>query len=127
MNRALWVVQWLLALTFVGTAIWKLATPIPALAAKIPWAGQVAPSFLYVTASFDLAGGLGILLPSLTRIWPRLTVAAALGCAALMGAAIAFHLSRGEARNTPFNFVLLGLALFVAWGRWRKAPIPARA
>ena len=29
---ALWVVQGLLALTFVGTGIWKLVTPIPDLA-----------------------------------------------------------------------------------------------
>ena len=32
---ALWSVQALLALTFVGTGIWKLATPIPSLAAKM--------------------------------------------------------------------------------------------
>jgi hypothetical protein len=42
-------------------------TPIDALAAMIPWAGEVDPSFLYSTALGDLLGGLGILLPSLTR------------------------------------------------------------
>lgn len=123
----LWVIQGLLALTFVGTGIWKLATPIPALAAMIPWAGQVSPGLLYATAVFDALGGLGVLLPSVTRIKPGLTVVAALGCVALQGSAIAFHLSRGEARNTPFNFFLVGLALFVAWGRRTKAPIAPRA
>lgn len=117
LNRALWIVQALLALTFAGTGIWKLATPIPRLAAMIPWAGQVSPALLYATALFDLLGGLGVILPSLTRIKPRLTVLAALGCAALQAAAILFHFSRGEYANTPFNFLLVALALFVAWGR----------
>jgi hypothetical protein len=126
LNVTLWTVQTLLALTFVGTAIWKLATPIAALAAMIPWAGQVSPALLYTTALFDLLGGLGVLLPSLTRIAPRLTVLAALGCVALQASAIVFHLSRDEAGSTPFNFLLVALSLFVAWGRARKVPIAPR-
>lgn len=117
LNTALWVVQGLLAVTFVGGGVWKLATPIPELAAAIPWAGQVSPVLLYTTAACDLLGGVGILAPSITRIKPALTVVAALGCAALQVAAIIFHFSRGEQANTPFNFVMVGLALFVAWGR----------
>jgi hypothetical protein len=69
---------------------------------------------------------LGILLPTLTRIKPGLTVLAALGCAALQLCAIVFHVSRGEAANTPFNFVLVALSLFVAWGR-RTQPSAPRA
>ena len=122
---ALWIVQGLLALTFVGTGLWKLATPIPELAAKMPWMGQTSPGFLYLTAVFDLLGGLGVLLPSVTRIQPRLTVLAALGCVLLMAGAIVFHVSRGEAANTPFNFMLAALSAFVAWGRHR-APIQPR-
>lgn len=127
LGLSLWIVQWLLAVTFVGTAIWKVATPIAQLAAMIPWAGQVSPALLYGTALFDLLGGLGVVLPSLTRIKPGLTVLAALGCAALQASAIVFHLSRGEAANTPFNFLLLALALFVAWGRYSKAVLSPRA
>ena len=112
----LWLVQSLLFIVFVGTAVWKVATPLPKLAAMIPWAGQVSPGFLYFTATADLAGGLGVLLPTLTRIKPGLTVAAALGCVALQASAIVFHFSRGEAANTPFNFLLVALSLFVAWG-----------
>lgn len=117
MNIALWLVQALLALTFAGTGIWKLVTPVSELAAKMPWMGQVSPGFLYLTAAFDLLGGLGLLLPWLTRIKPGLTALAALGCAALMLGAALFHVSRGEASSTPFNFVIMALSLFVAWGR----------
>jgi hypothetical protein len=127
LSLALWIVQGLLGLTFIGTAIWKVATPIAKLAEMVPWMGQTSPAFLYATAAFDLLGGLGVLLPSATRIKPGLTVLGALGCAALMGAAIIFHFSRGEAAATPFNFILAGLALFVAWGRNKKAPITPRS
>ena len=127
LNIALWVVQFFSSLTLIGGALWKLATPIPELAAQMPWMGQVSPTFLYVTAIFDLLGGLGMVLPSVTRIQPRLTVLAALGVVLLMTGAILFHFSRGEGASTPFNFVLGGLALFVAWGRHARAPIAARA
>lgn len=127
LNIALWIVQGLLALTFVGTGLWKLATPIPDLASRMPWMGQVSPAFLQATAALDILGGLGVLLPSLTRINPRLAVLGALGCVGLMAGAILFHVQRGEAANTPFNFFLAALAAFVAWGRFRKAPIAPRS
>jgi hypothetical protein len=126
LNFGLWAVQWLLGLMFVGTGLWKVATPIPELAAKMPWMGQVSPAFLYTTALFDTLGGLGILLPSVTRIKPGLAALGALGCVALMAGAIVFHFSRGEGANTPFNFVLVALSLFVAWGRHFRAPIAPR-
>lgn len=116
-QKSLWIVQGLLGLTFAGTAVWKVLTPTAALAAKLPWMGQVSPSFLVLTAALDLLVGLGIVLPSLTGIKPRLTIAAALGGVGLMIGAIVFHVSRGEAANTPFNFVLIALFAFVAWGR----------
>jgi hypothetical protein len=126
LHLGLWIAQALLALTFVGTGLWKLLTPIPELAAKIPWAAEVSPTFLYTVAAFNLLGGVGVILPSLTRVAPRVTVLAAIGCAALQGCAVVFHFQRGEAANTPFNFFLIGLALFVAYGRWKPAPIAPR-
>lgn len=123
---ALWILQALLGLTFAGTGVWKLTTPIAELGAKMPWMAQVSPTFLYVTAGFDLLGGVGLVLPSLTRIKPGLAVLAALGCAALQACAIAFHVSRGEAGSTPFNLFLIVLALLVAWGRHSRAPISQR-
>jgi hypothetical protein len=114
------IVQGLLALTFIGTGLWKLVTPVPDLAAKMPWMGEVSPGFLHLTAAFDLLAGLGLVLPSLTRVQPKLTVFAAVGCAALMAGAVVFHVSRGEAASTPFNLLLGALSLFVAWGLVRE-------
>ena len=122
LNIGLWVAQALLALVFIGTGVFKLVTPIATLAGMWPWAGEY-PVLVRLTGILDLCGGIGIVLPALTRIRPRLTVLAALGCAALMAGAIVFHLSRGEGANTPFNVVMLVLALFVWWGRRAKTPI----
>lgn len=121
----LWITQALLALLFISTGIFKLVTPVSTIAGMWPWAGEY-PNLLRVTGIFDLGGGIGLILPALTGIKPGLTVVAALGCAALQLSAIVFHFSRGEATNTPFNFVMLGFVLFVFWGRGTKAPINPR-
>lgn len=123
---ALWTAQILLALMLIGGGLFKLVTPITQLAEVFPWAGDVPPGVVYAAAAFDVLGGLGVLLPSLTRIAPWLTVVAALGCVALLATAAVFHLTRGEAADTPIAFVLIALALFVAWGRRTRAPISAR-
>ncbi|MGX1318732.1 putative membrane protein YphA (DoxX/SURF4 family) [Bradyrhizobium sp. USDA 377] len=122
----LWAAQIVLALVFISAGFVKLTTPIPQLAAMMPWAGQYSETFVRSIALVDLAGGIGILLPALTRILPRLTVLAALGCSVLQVIALLFHLSRGEAAVAPLNVVLLALAVFVLWGRNSKAPIAPR-
>ncbi len=121
LHIALWVVQIILALFFISTGIFKLVKPVAEIAAMWPWAGEY-PTLLRFTGVIDTLGGLGLILPALTRIRPELTAWAALGCTALMVSAIAFHFSRGEGANTPFNFGLLTFALFIYWGR-RKEPI----
>jgi hypothetical protein len=125
-RASLWVAQTLIFLAFGAAGLVKLFTPIPELAAMMPWTGEHSEAFVRVIGIIDLTGGIGILMPALTRIMPSLSVLAALGCSVLQVLAIIFHVSRGEAVVTPLNFVLLALAAFVLWGRGRKAPIPPR-
>ena len=122
----LWAAQGLIFFVFTAAGLVKLLTPIPQLAAMMPWTGEHSEAFVRSIGLIDLAGGIGILLPALTRILPRLTVLAALGCTVLQVLAIAFHVSRGEAVATPLNLVLLALAVFVLWGRGSRAPIAPR-
>lgn len=122
----LWAAQVLIFVAFGAIGLMKLFTPIASLSATVAWAGQYPELFVRFIGAVDLAGGLGILLPALTRIKPGLTVAAALGCTVLQICAICFHLLRGEGAITSLNFVLLALAAFVLWGRARKAPIGPR-
>jgi hypothetical protein len=127
LRSALWVAQVLLFLVFCGSGFVKLTTPIPELSAMMPWAGQYSPAFVRFIGLIDLAGGLGILLPALSRIKPGLGLLAALGCSVLQVLAIGFHASRGEFTVLPLNFILLSLCLFVLWGRSKRAPVAARA
>jgi hypothetical protein len=102
-----------LFLFLVLTGLVKIFLPIETLASMWVWPGQY-PWLARSTAWIDLAGGLGVLLPPLTRIRPRVTVLAAVGCISLQLCAITFHLSRGEAYVTPINFLVLALSIAVA-------------
>jgi uncharacterized membrane protein YphA (DoxX/SURF4 family) len=123
LRAGLWIAQLLVGIPFVMIGFMKFSTPIPVLAKTIPWAGQLPELFVRSIGLVDIAGGLGIVLPALTRIKPRLTVWAAGGCVALQVCAIIFHISRGEAAFTPLNFVFLALAAFVCWGRLPPARV----
>ncbi|WP_413730036.1 DoxX family protein [Sodalis sp. RH22] len=122
----LWIVQSALFVTFVMSGYLKLASPIAQLSAMMPWTGEFSEIFVRFIGLVDLAGGLGILLPALTRILPQLGILAASGITVLQVLAIVFHISRGEYMVLPLNLVLLPLAVFALWGRTRKAPIHPR-
>lgn len=125
-NIGIWAVQILGAAAFIMSGVMKTMTPIHELSAMMPWTGEYSVTFVRTIGLVDLAGGLGLLLPSLTRIMPPLTVFAAACCVVLQVFAIAFHTSRGEFMVLPMNAVYISLALIVFWGRGRKAPIAPR-
>jgi len=116
MNILIWVTQGILAVTFIWAGAMKLFKPedLP-----FPWVKD-HPDLVVLTGVVDLLGGLGIVLPAMLRIQPRLTVFAAYGIIALMTLATIFHISRGEAKDIGFNIFMLSLAVFVAWGRPRS-------
>lgn len=127
LNIGLWLAQGLVGIMFLFGAFMKLGVPIPELAKMMPWAEQVNPNLVYFTGIVDGLGGIGILLPAITRIKPRLTILAAIGCATLQVCAFVFHISRGDpAAAYGTNVVLFALAVFVVWGRSKHAPIAAR-
>lgn len=125
LRASLWTAQALVAAFLLYGAYMKLGLPDDALAAMIPWTAQY-PQLTVLTGFVDLAGGLGLVLPALTRILPHWTVRAAWGVVVLQVLAFGFHGMRGEWAVTPFNLVLLALALFIAWGRGRAAPVAPR-
>ncbi len=122
----LWAVQVVLAALFGMAGLMKLTQPIDALAASLPWVTSVPGMLVRFIGAAEFAGALGLILPSLTRIQPRLAALAALGLAVVMVLASAFHLTRGEASMLPMNLVIGLLALSVAWGRGKAAPITPR-
>lgn len=120
----LWIAQGVLAFFLIWGAYMKLGMPLDEAAKMAPWVA-VHPGLAKFTGVVDLLGGLGIVLPALLRIQPRLSVLAAVGIIALQVLAMGFHLMRGEAMVLPMNLVLLALAAFVLWGRTRAVPFAA--
>lgn len=121
---SLWIAQGLIFAAFTMIGFQKLFMPPEALAAMwhTTWPVEY-PNLLRSMGVVDMVGGIGILLPALTRIQPRLTVLAALGCTLLQISAIIFHAARSEFASLPFNFILLPLVVFILWGRSKRAPI----
>ena len=126
LSIALWVAQILLAVAFGMAGLMKLSTPIADLAAQMAWVGSVPPTLVRFIGAAELAGAIGLILPALTRIQPRLTALAAVGLIVVMVLASVVHAARGEFGMLPVNVVLGALAAFVAWGRGKAAPIAPR-
>jgi hypothetical protein len=125
LNVVLWVAQILLAIGFGMAGFMKLGTPYAELAQKMAWARLTPEPLVKFIGASELAGALGMILPAASRIRPVLTPLAATGFVVIMILAAALHLYLGEA---PVADVILGgIAALVAWGRFRKAPIPPRS
>jgi hypothetical protein len=122
-NILLWVVQVLLALAFFAHGCLFLFPPaamVEQMNASLPRWFQL---FLGVA---EVLAAVGLTLPGITRIQPWLVSAAAAGIMIVMICATAFHLTRGEVSSAITTVVLLAMATFVAYMRWRAAPIPPR-
>ena len=123
----LWVAQVLLALMFGAAGLMKLTTPMADLGAMMNWVTVSPEPLVRFIGLVEVAGAIGVVVPALTRILPFLTPLAAAGFAVIQVLAIGTHATLGETASTlPINILLLALTLFVAWGRWKKAPIAPR-
>ena len=127
LHVALWVSQILLAVMFGMAGVMKTTKPIADLAQMMPWTTALPPGVVRFIGASELLGAIGLVIPALTRIKPILTPLAASGLTLIMLLATVFHLTRGETQALPVNLTLAALAAFVAWGRFKKAPIPPRA
>ncbi len=124
MNIGLWVVQTVLAIGFGMAGAMKVATPYAELAAQQPWAKETPAALVTLIGVVELAGAIGLIGPAATRIAPWLTPLASAGFVVIMVLAGALHLSLGE--PVIPNLALGALAAFVAWGRFKRAPIAPR-
>lgn len=127
LRAGLWTVQGLLAAAFGMAGAMKGFAPFEQVAQSIPWATTAGEPLVRFIGVSEFLGALGLVLPSLTRILPKLTVAAAAGLTLVMTLALAFHLVRGEFAMVPPVVLLGALSALVAYGRMRLAPIAPRA
>ncbi|HEY0349555.1 MAG TPA: DoxX family protein [Pyrinomonadaceae bacterium] len=123
MNILLWIIQVLLALLFIFAGATKFVMPVEEMNRQAP---VVLPGlFLHFIGVCEMLGAIGLILPALLRIKPGLTPLAAAGLAIITLGATVITMKGGIAMAVV-PFVVCLLSIFVAYGRWRVAPIAPR-
>jgi uncharacterized membrane protein YphA (DoxX/SURF4 family) len=123
MNITLWVLQVLLAVAFFAHG-WLLLMPPPEIAAQMT--AQLPRAFWVFLGVAEVLAAVGLTLPGVTRIFPSLVPAAAAGVMFVMISATIWHVARSEFSSAGITLVLLAMATFTAYARWRIAPIRPR-
>lgn len=123
----LWAAQLLLSAAYGLFGTMKATQPLDQLAHMMTWVPDFSPLFVRSLGTVEVVGAIGLILPSLTRIKPQLTVLAALCILVHQVLAVSLHLIRGEFNVLGLNAVLIALAAFIFWGRRKKAIIAPRA
>lgn len=119
MTYVLWVLKGLLAALFLFAGVMKFVMPIEEMTRDI----QLPGWFLRFIGVAEICGALGLILPSLLKIRPGLTPLAAAGLVVIMIGATIISLMIGSVATAVMPLVVGLLAAFVAYGRWKLAPI----
>jgi uncharacterized membrane protein YphA (DoxX/SURF4 family) len=118
MNIALWIAQGLLVAMYLMAGIMK-TFQTEKVRPTMTWTQGRSDAFVRFVGISELLGALGMVLPMVTGILPWLTPIAAIGLALIQLLAIVTeHLPKKEFNIIPMNVVLLGLSIFVIFGRW---------
>jgi putative oxidoreductase len=122
-NILLWVLQVLLAAAFLAHGV-MMINPPPEVAVQMNAA--MPRWFSLFIGVAEVFAAIGLTLPGMTRVMPWLVSWAAAGIMIVMISATVFHIARSENSSAAITFVLLLIATFVAYARWRTLPIAPR-
>ncbi len=122
-SKVLWVAQILLALGMASAGVMKLMSGDDMLTMYYP---IFPPTFIRFIGVCEILGAIGVVVPAALRIRPELTPLAAAGLAIIMGGAVISTIVMGAASMIATPLALFLLAVFVAYGRWKLAPITSR-
>lgn len=126
MTYVLWIIQVLLALLFLFAGGTKLVLSLDVLRSMGSPNQILLPGLLIrFIGVCEVLGGIGLILPGLLRIKPALTPLAAAGLVIIMiGATVVTFMADGL--GPALGPLVVGiLAAFVAYGRWKLAPLPS--
>ena len=127
MNIVLWIIQGLLALLFLFSGGMKLVIPPDVLRSMGSPNQVVLPGlFIQFIGVCEVLGALGLILPGLLRIRTGLTPSAATGLVIIMIGATVLTMIGDGVGLAVIPFVTGLLTLFIAYGRWRLAPLKDR-
>src|SRR5262245_9916197 len=105
MNTGLWTMQVLWGVFFslngfgkvccYNSALWNQALQ------EVPWFSGIPQDLFIFIGVCEFLGGIGLILPAMTGVKPKLTAFAAFGLTLVMILAAAFHVVRGEYSFAP--------------------------
>src|SRR6267143_2448387 len=124
MTVTLWVLQVLLAVAFLAHGWIFLFPPVgmvELMNASIP------PAFRIFLGIAEVLAAVGLTLPGITRVLPWIIPCAAAGLMVVMIGATILHTARGEVSSAITTALLLAVATFVAYMRWKVRPIVPRS
>ena len=122
-SKVLWVAQILLALGMLFAGVIKQTMSDVELTSFYPIFPAIFIRFIGVC---EVLGAIGVIVPAALRIRPELTPLAAAGLAVIMAGAVVSTIAMGAASMIATPLILFLLAVFVAYGRWKLAPIAPR-
>lgn len=128
MNAVLWTTQVLFGVFWsvtgfgkaccIDLAVWNHMLP------QVPWFAAVPRALFVFIGVCEFLGGVGLILPAMTGLKPKLTPIAAFGLTLIMILAAVFHIVRGEYNFfLPINLVLGGVSACIGYGRLLVRPI----
>jgi uncharacterized membrane protein len=126
MKKGLWTAQIIGGLFFIAIGVTHFSVP-EGLPGTFSWMHEISDTTHAIVGTAEILGGVGLILPAITRIRPRLVPLAAVGLAVVMLAAVVFHIARGEWVNVGANVFWVALMGFVAYGRSKIHPIQPKS
>jgi putative oxidoreductase len=124
-NLLLWILQIVFGLFFLYTGVVHFTLP-EGLPDQISWMYDLSDPIHYVAGTAEILGGLGLILPGLTRVAPWVIPWAALGMVVVMVGGSIWHIGRDEFQNVATNVATALVMVYIAYGRWKLAPIRPR-
>jgi hypothetical protein len=113
-STRLWIAQGVLAALFLFAGGMKLVMPAAALAAQ----SHLPGGFMKFIGLAETLGALGLVLPGLLHVRPRLTPLAAAGLLIIMIGAVVTTIIQGPSAGAVVPAVVGVLAAYVARGRF---------
>jgi hypothetical protein len=114
-NTVLWIVQGLLAATFLLAGGSKVVMSAAQMTAPGPV--QMPVPFLRFIGVCEVLGAIGMILPGLTGIRPQLTPTAAAGLVVIMIGATVVNIMNSMSAAAATTIVLGLMAAYIAYGR----------
>lgn len=123
MNTVLWVVQGILAVKLIATAVSHVFQHhLETMQEAIQTFGAAIP-LLYCSGVLMFFGGLALFLPAVATIPSWVIPITATGIAVLILVSIGLHVVTRENPKILVSLVLCGLGAFLAYGRWVLIPL----